>query len=127
MYSYVLLFGRDKKCERIGRKLGVDMDFVHGFRDVYSQERSEFQLLHFPIYGDRLNHIQKKMQNWRPQSLTQLFIRPYQDPLTYYGFQFASVVGIVTIIAVAVAVAQTYAAFEALRLQMEQMGGINGQ
>jgi len=117
-----LLFGRDEKSARIGKSLGVDILFIQGFRDGYSPFRSTLLLQHFPIYQTRLQHIQKRMNEWRPQSFRELFIKPYRDPLSFYALQFASFVGVMTILGLGATLAQTYAAFKAIAMQ-GQLGG----
>ena len=98
------------------------MLFIQGFRDGYSPFRSNLLLQHFPIYKTRLRHIQKRMNEWRPQSFRELFIRPYRDPLSFYAFQFASFIGIMSLLGLGATLAQTYAAFKAIAEQGQQGG-----
>jgi hypothetical protein len=90
------------------------MLFLKGFR-VHSPVQVELQLQDFPIYGNRLHYIQQKMNEWHPQRLRELFIRPYRDPLAFYAFWFATVIGIVSVLGLMATLAQTYAAFKALQ------------
>jgi hypothetical protein len=121
LYSYVLIFARDSKSENIGESLGIDMNLIRDFRDQYSPVTSEPQLQNFPIYSIRLQHIQRKMREWRPQNFTELAIRPYEDPLTYYAFWFAAFIGIVSILGLGAAIAQGYAGIKSMELQAEQL------
>ena len=98
MYSYVLFFARDAQSEKIGSSLGIDMDLVRDFRDRYSPVTSDLHLQNFPIYAPRLQHIQRKMREWRPQTLKELAVRPYEDPLMFYAFWFATFIGVVSIL-----------------------------
>jgi len=121
LYSYVLFFARDAKSEKIGESLGIEMDLIREFRDKYSPVSSDLQLQSFSIYAIRLQHIQRKMREWRPQSLRELAIRPYEDPLTYYAFWFATFIGVVSILGLGASMAQGYAAFKELDLQAQQL------
>jgi hypothetical protein len=99
MYSYILFFARDKRLEKDGEQLGIDMSLIRDFRDNYSPVQSDLQLQDFPIYATRLQCIQKKMNKWRPQTLRELAVRPYRDPLTFYAFWFATIFGVMSILA----------------------------
>lgn len=94
----------------------MDMDLIREFRDMYSPVRSDLQLQYFPIYARRLQYIQTKMNQWKPQTITEIAIRPYNDPLSFYGFWFAVVIGVVAILGLGATLAQGYAAFKALGL-----------
>jgi hypothetical protein len=109
MYSHILFFGRDRRSEKVGEQLGIDMSLIRDFRDNYSPVQSDLQLQDFPIYATRLQCIQKKMNKWRPQTLRELAVRPYRDPLTFYAFWFATIFGVMSILALGAAIAQAYA------------------
>jgi len=96
------------------------MPFIRAFRDYYSPAHSDLRLHNFPIYIDRIQHIQRKMNERRPQRFRELWVRPYKDPLAFYGFFFAVIIGLVGIVGLAATVIQTYASVKGLRLQMQQ-------
>jgi hypothetical protein len=121
LYSHVLFFGRDPRSAKIGAKLGIDMLLIREFHDDYSPVDSDLQLQNFPIYANRLQYIQLKMNEWRPQSILELAVRPYKDPLTFYAFWFATIIGVAGILGLSVGIAQTYAAFKSLQLQIQQL------
>jgi hypothetical protein len=121
----VLIFGRDEKSEKLGNSKGVNMTFIREFRDIYSPVRSDLQLQDFPIYGIRLHYVQRKMNEWRPQRVRELLVRPYRDPLAFYAFWFASAFGLISLLGLGATLAQTYATFKALEIQMQQ-AKING-
>jgi len=108
----VLFFARDKLSELKGEQLGINMDVIRDFRDNWSSVKTEFRLQDFPIYGSRLQNIQRSMNEWRPQTIRQLAVRPYKDPVSFYAFWFATVIRIVSILSLAASLAQTYAAFK---------------
>ena len=114
--SYVLFFGRyeDPESEKIGERLGIDMTLVREFRDNFAVVKEDFRLQDFPVYARRLENVQRKMNEWRPHTIRELAIRPYNDPVTFYAFWFASFIGIISILSLAASIAQTYASFKAL-------------
>ena len=130
--SYALFFLRDTESEKIGRKRGIDLVFLQNFEhtpesfDILQHPRSlkqplssslfDFQLENFSLYASRLQYIQRKMESWRQQTLNELSIRPYKDPITFYAFWFAGFFGFSSILLVLLAIAQTYAAFKMLAL-----------
>ena len=114
MYAHVVFFATDKRSETVGESLGIDMDLIRDFRDNYSPVQSEFQLQDFPIYATRLQCIQKKMNSWRPQTLRELAVRPYTDPITFYAFWFAAIVGTVSIIGLGAAIIEALNAMKNL-------------
>jgi hypothetical protein len=122
MYSYILLFGADEgKSGKIGTRLNVDMKTVQKYLNRYSPSHADFQLHHFPIYAPRLTHVIQKMEEWRPQSIRHLALRPYRDPMSFYAFWFATVIGIASILGLALSLAQTFVAFKSLELQIQQL------
>jgi hypothetical protein len=121
LYSHVLFFGRDKASERIAKSLGLNIPLIREFRDEWSPIRTELQLQHFPIYGTRLQCIQRKLNEWRPQSIKELGVRPYKDPLTYYAFWFAIFLGVVSVLGLVAGIVQAYATVKSLELQIIQM------
>lgn len=96
------------------------MDLLIQFREYYSPIRTELLLQDFPIYGSRLKSIQSKMNDWRPETIQQLSVRPYNDPLGFYAFWFGTFVFVAGIMALGIGIAQTYAAFKQLQLQLQQ-------
>jgi hypothetical protein len=115
MYSHVLFFGQDKISENEGASHGVDMGIVRDFWENYSPVQSDLQLSDFPLYASRLKNIRQRMTDWRPQAWRELAIRPYNDPITFYAFWFATLVGIVGTLGLGATIAQTYAAFKSLK------------
>jgi len=95
--------------------MGVDKHFLHDFWRSYSPVQSDLQLSDFPLYGSRLKHIRLTMREWRPQTWSEPAIRPYNDPITFYAFWFATLVGIIGVVGLATTIAQTIAAFKALK------------
>ena len=61
-------------------------DLAQWLQKSYSQEPNILSLQTFAIYGTRLRTIQDTLEKWHPRSITQLAVRPYYDPIGYYGF-----------------------------------------
>lgn len=116
MYSYVLVFGDwHGNSRKLSKPLSKDeKELIKTYRGRYAPSHADFEARHFPIYASRLRYIIKKMDEWRPQSLQQLAVRPYNDPLSFYAFWFATIIGILGILGLGATIAQTYAAFKAL-------------
>ena len=106
----------------IGQSLHIDkslLDLLIEFRDHLSEVK-DFQLRHFPIFASRLRNIQEKMNNWCPKRFRELAVRPYRDPLAFYAFWFAVLIGCVSVAGLGATLAQNYAAFKGLELQRQQ-------
>jgi hypothetical protein len=116
MYSHVLFFGRDERSKLIGEQLGYDRAIIAQVDNFFSRygRLSERQLQRFNIYGSRLLEVHERMNEWRPQQLRDLWVRPYRDPVAFYAFWFAAFIGVFTVLSVGLSVAQTYATFKAL-------------
>jgi hypothetical protein len=65
----------------------------------------------FVLFRPRLYELQREMNDWRPQRARDLLTRGYKDPLTWWGFIFAVVVGVIGVLSLAVSVLQTLKAF----------------
>lgn len=113
LYSHILFFSRDSDSKAIGERIGVDMGLLREFQTTFSPiQQSDLTLQHFPVYGARLQGIQFKMNEWRPQRVRDLLVRPYKDPITFFAFMLAVLIGFVTILSFLATIAQTYVAFQ---------------
>jgi len=105
--TYVLLFGGDGKNASVGlTKIGLPQEFVDELRESYSRESQILALQTFKIYGTRLRTIQDVLEKWRPQSIGQLMVRPYHEPLSYYGFWAVIVFGCIGLLGLGISVIQ---------------------
>jgi len=50
------------------------------------------------------------MNDWRPQTLRELAVRPYKDPIMFYAFWFTSVFGLLSILGLGAAIVQAFGA-----------------
>ena len=114
LQTYILLFDRDRSSMKIGLSLGIDMHVVGSFRDLYYRCGPTLRVEDFSIYGSRLKDIHTRMHDWRLQSILDLATHPYHDPLTFYGFWFATAIGVIGILGLGATPAQTYASFKGL-------------
>jgi hypothetical protein len=108
----------DTRSEEIGMEMGIDISMIRDFRYNYSMMESDFQFKDFPIYSNRLQTLQKQIHEWRPRTIRELAIRPYQQPLGFYAFWFATIFGTIGILILGTSIAQTYASFKVLSLQI---------
>jgi hypothetical protein len=102
---------------RISHTLNLDLSPLHlvvqvrplAFRSVFYDA---LDLGNIPRFEDfvllrpRLWELRQEMEDWRPQRVRDLFQRGYRDPLTWYGFWFATIVGTLGILSLGVSIAQ---------------------
>jgi len=84
------------------------INMLQDFRKNISPARYSLQLEHFPVFASRLHYLEQKMNNWRPRTLREIVIRGYKDPLTFYAFWFAVIIGVVDLLGLGTALAGTY-------------------
>jgi hypothetical protein len=82
----------------------IDLNMLRDFSESCSEP--SLQLADFPIFGTRLQHIHQRMVDWRPLRLSKLLKKPYRDPLPYFGFWFATFIGVIGVIGVLLNIAQ---------------------
>lgn len=112
-FTYVLIFGRDKRTAEIATsKAEIPPDFVQWLQKSYSQEPNILSLQTFIIYGTRLRTIQDMLEKWRPRSIAQLAVRPYHDPIGYYGFWVVIVFGCIGFLGLAASLVQAVGSFK---------------
>lgn len=109
--TYLLLFSRDDASMHIATTNGVNMSVLRTCRFHIFPVNVPLQLEDFPFFQHRLHLIQEKMDEWRPQSVKQLFTRGYRDPINYYTFVTAMFFGVLGIVGVAASIVQAVASF----------------
>jgi hypothetical protein len=111
--SYVLLFGRDdaKTGEIAISKGELPPNFVHWLQKSYRQEPNILALQTFVFYRTRLRVVQETLKDWRPRRFGQLALRPYHDPIGYYGFWVVIAFGCIGLLGLAASLAQAVASF----------------
>jgi hypothetical protein len=90
------------------------MDILSDYRDRWSATDGPLQLTDFPIFGTRLQYIRQRMAEWRPVTFGEIFQRRYYDPLTYYAFLFATMIGLIGFVQLVLNVVQVYLAVKSL-------------
>jgi len=119
--SHALLFlqesNKTARAQRIVDHLNLDLSPLHliaqarplAFRELFYDA---LELGNIPRFEDfvllrrRLWELRQEMNDWRPQSVRDLFRRGYRDPLTWYGFWFATIVGTLGILSLGISVGQ---------------------
>ena len=87
------------------------MSLLRTFRYYIFPANVPLQLEDFPFFQHRLSLIQTKMDSWVPQSIRQLSIRGYHDPVNYYAFITALFFGILGVVGVAAGIVQAVGTF----------------
>jgi hypothetical protein len=88
------------------------MEILRDFRTRFSLVNNSLGLEEFPIYASRLQHIQRKMNEWRARNLRELIVRPYKDPISFYAFWFSLVIGVMGLLGLAASFVQVYAIYK---------------
>jgi hypothetical protein len=108
---------------KIAHELGVDVNLLRVWRYVIFPMNIPLQLEDFPFYQHRLSLIQQKMEDWRPQKVTELWTRGYRDPLTYYTFVTGIFFGILGILGLVAGILQAYSSMVAIYQPSSGGGG----
>jgi hypothetical protein len=121
--SHALLFlqTHSLRSRRLAHNLHLDLGRVYlaaqvqplEFKMIFydALEYNIPRLEDFVLLRPRLAELQREMNDWRPQKIPHLFKRGYKDPLTWYGFWFAAIVGTIGILSLGVSVAQLVGQF----------------
>ena len=100
-----------KESTKIAANLNINMSLLRTFRYYIFPANVPLQLEDFPFFQHRLSLIQTKMDSWVPQSIRQLSIRGYHDPVNYYTFITALFFGILGVVGVAAGIVQAVGTF----------------
>lgn len=115
--SHALIFLQEPslRSQRLAQSLHIDLGQVSlaaqvrpvDFKTVF-YDALEFgnipRLEDFVLLRPRLFELQKEMNDWRPQQMGDLFRRGYKDPLTWYGFWFAAIIGSIGILSLGISI-----------------------
>jgi len=116
--SHALIFLQEPtvRSQRLADQLNLDLGYVYlagthvkpfDFKTVF-YDALEWgnipRLEDFLFLRPRLYELQREMIEWRPQKVGDLLRRRYKDPLTWYGFWFATVIGSIGILSLGVSV-----------------------
>jgi len=105
----------------VGRRMGVDLDddvvlgLAKAFVGVHAEDWSSLFDACLP-FRERQIKLQAILKEWRPRTIWEMRYQGYGgvDPVGLYAFYFATFLGIITVIGVAVSAAQTYASFKSI-------------
>ena len=87
------------------------LDFKTVFYDILDFGNIP-RLEDFVLLRPRLFELQREMNEWRPQRMKDLFRRGYKDPLTWYGFWFAAIIGSIGILSLGISITSLIQQFE---------------
>jgi len=110
---------RASSRDAIAERIGIEMPVGKAFEEVAAQLEEEddlgtiWQL--YPFLG-RAARLTTTLKSWKPKTVWELRYAGYGgvNPVELYGFYFGLGFGIIAIVALAVAIAQTFASFRAL-------------
>jgi hypothetical protein len=111
--------------EGIGRRLGSTLtkkgalDLANAFVETYSEDWESLFEFCMP-FRERQIKVYKILKNWKPKTIWEMRHSGYGgvDPVGLYAFYFATALGILSILGLGIAAAQTYAAFKQLTVSV---------
>lgn len=123
--SHALIFLQDPstRSHRLAESLYINLgqvalaaqvrplDFKTVFYDILDFGNIP-RLEDFVLLRPRLFELQREMNEWRPQRMKDLFRRGYKDPLTWYGFWFATIIGSIGILSLGISITALIKQFE---------------
>jgi hypothetical protein len=113
---------------KIGKRIGMimsedDLSYARKFLECCSDdwgrlinETTIFRTL--SPFKDRVDKLHEVLKVWKPKTVWEMGYPGYGgvDPVGLYAFYFATALGVITVLSLAVAIAQTFATFKALDL-----------
>jgi hypothetical protein len=114
LFTYNLIFGSTghSRAKKLSVKAGISEEALQEwYRDLYAQR---LRLDDFPFYGNGLQEVQAKMQDWKHHGVRDIFVLPYKNLLEYYALWMAILFGMLSLLSLGLGAAQTYATFKAL-------------
>jgi hypothetical protein len=123
--SHALIFLQEQspRSHRLAHSLYIDLgrvaltgqvrpvDFKTVFYDTLDFGNIP-RLEDFVLLRPRLSELQREMNEWRPQRMKDLFRRGYKDPLTWYGFWFAAIIGSIGILSLGISITSLVKQFQ---------------
>jgi hypothetical protein len=76
----------------------------------------------FEVFGDRIAHILRKMEDWKPRTFRELFIYGYKGRFEWWVAMFGVFVGVVSILVLAMGIWATVAAQKQYDLALKEAG-----
>lgn len=119
-----------RSSARIAKRIGMstsddDLSYARAFLECCNNDWARlvngntlFRTL--SPFKDRVDNLHDVLKRWKPKTVWEMHYPGYGgvDPVGLYAFYFAAVLGIVTLISLGVTIAQTFAAFKALDLNV---------
>jgi hypothetical protein len=78
----------------------------------------------FEIFGDRIAHILRKMEDWKPRTFRELFIYGYKGRFEWWVAVFGVFVGFVSLLILAMGIWAAVAAQKQYNLALSQASGV---
>ena len=108
--------GLTLSADEIQKRSDILLGYVDGDWESILNTENAFRL--YDAFKDRVDKYHQILSTWKPKSVWELRYPGYGgvDPVSLYGFYFAAIFGLITLLTLGLTVAQTFSGFKALNV-----------
>jgi len=128
--THAVLFSRSASSQALGERLyglPIKSQRVVTRSVVLKYNRGRLPaLVDFPIFGPRIIHLLRSMEQWHPRTFRELFIPGYSGRLDWWVAMFGAFIGIIAILSLGISCYQSVLGQKQVNLAVQSLNLQNG-